>query len=628
MQDRTNLAIIQPQVGRSFSLVALDYMQVDDQHRQSLLEELKRVVEYLQGRTDCMIFILNRVDQRGADDLPLEQRVSQLQKEIQAVLSLPEVPDVIPFSARLLYHAQCAWGAGDLNTSSTVDPQVQLQRLQAMFEDCAGIITTNVKGSRELKYWFRNVEDQVVEDQEPVDDETLREIVRYARQWSGGEALWNCMASRIQESFSELVLLPALMDVFESYHAFSEVIDLAIQTQMITNQEEVEKERNKLRECQQDLRRFLDSIKKELTKEIKEYVEGLKSSNDLQIRLQTIKNARERGRQGFQIIFDTVNELEKDLTRVIIGPIRDALRNNQGTYELEDTLKNNLPPSFANNIAREYDHVSRILPLFEKESDSLVRQVRADSSQDVKQLKHNERHVRLLYYTVKEALKMKAEFFLQVRSQNFLEGLRSLIDEELIKRLENYLTNFEFLSLDIESAIVTVFEKNLAKTSLSLPESLFEINPKIDQDSQTKQEITGSRTETYTTGSCLGKKTKTRIVDVKSNVEYEVLYIPNIDTMAKQWASGIEQGKDQVWDILCQWMIQRLDEVSDAIQESSDEIIDLANVLLDKQLRIIEGDFEEQKKFLDKIKIQKSDVDPCFHKLANNLKTTGKFLTV
>ncbi len=47
VQDRANLAIIQKQVNKAFSLVALDYMQVDDDHRKRLLEELKKVVEYL-----------------------------------------------------------------------------------------------------------------------------------------------------------------------------------------------------------------------------------------------------------------------------------------------------------------------------------------------------------------------------------------------------------------------------------------------------------------------------------------------------------------------------------------------------------------------------------------------------
>lgn len=103
VKDRTNLAVIQSRVHKAFSIVALDYMQVDDDHRKRLLEELVRVVRYLNGRTDSMVFVLNRVDQRGEDDIPVEERIRQLQGEIQKVLSLQELPDVLPFSARLLY---------------------------------------------------------------------------------------------------------------------------------------------------------------------------------------------------------------------------------------------------------------------------------------------------------------------------------------------------------------------------------------------------------------------------------------------------------------------------------------------------------------------------------------------
>jgi len=101
VQDKTNLAILQRLVGKAFSLVALDYMQVDEKHRQKLLTELKRVVEYLQGRTDSMIFILNRVDQKGSDDHSLDERLQQLKTEIQEQLNLPSLPDIIPFNRHL-----------------------------------------------------------------------------------------------------------------------------------------------------------------------------------------------------------------------------------------------------------------------------------------------------------------------------------------------------------------------------------------------------------------------------------------------------------------------------------------------------------------------------------------------
>ncbi|RUT03457.1 hypothetical protein DSM106972_050960 [Dulcicalothrix desertica PCC 7102] len=45
IQDRDNIKVIQEKVHKAFSVVALDYLQVDDKHRKRLLEELKKVVE-------------------------------------------------------------------------------------------------------------------------------------------------------------------------------------------------------------------------------------------------------------------------------------------------------------------------------------------------------------------------------------------------------------------------------------------------------------------------------------------------------------------------------------------------------------------------------------------------------
>ncbi len=137
IQDKDNLKIIQEQVAKAFSLVALDYSQVDERHRKRLLEELKQMVEYLQGRTDSMIFILNRVDRRCADDLPLEQRIEQLKLEIKEVLALEELPDIIPLSGQMLYYAQNAWGAVSIKENSPVDSDTRLSFLTAMLKDCS-----------------------------------------------------------------------------------------------------------------------------------------------------------------------------------------------------------------------------------------------------------------------------------------------------------------------------------------------------------------------------------------------------------------------------------------------------------------------------------------------------------
>ena len=621
VQDRTNLATIQGQVNKAFSLVALDYMQVDDDHRKRLLEELKKVVEYLQGRTDSMIFILNRVDNRGADDLPLSVRIDKLREKIKEVLSLPELPDVLPFNARLLYYAQCAWGSGSLNETSLINQELRLKLLKAMFEDCAGVIKLNTKEDRDLKNWFRDIEDRV-EDNEAIDDETMREILRYSLEWSGGRKLWDRFRVRVQESFSELVILPALLEVFDNYDALEKLLEVLIQARKINNQEQVEQERDKIANIRQDLQKNIKKIGKEFKGEIEQLIAGLKS-DDPNTRIKIKQSAEKKGFDGFSLIFDAVAEVEGDLTKVLIVPVRDALKDNHAAFELRDKLREVTLPSLADDISKAYDNVSRRLSKFSAESEYLVKRVRADDDQGEKEIKHDERYVRLLYHTMREAISARAEFFLQGKAQQFEQALESLVNEQ-VKRLKVCLSDENFSSINLEKAAISNLRKKLAQNLPTLPEKFFELPEAIEQKQSTQTEVVGTKTEyetrtkteyenyteSYQDGSCFSStktRTKTRPVtreyqedvtrDIYEDIEYVELFLPSPDLMAKQWLSGIEKGKGSLWDILLDWILQRLDNVSSIFEESVDEITNLAERALEQQLTIIEENFEQQKQF-------------------------------
>ena len=639
VQDRTNLATIQKQVNKAFSLVALDYLQVDDQHRKRLLEELKKVVEYLQGRTDSMIFILNRVDNRGSDDLPLSERVDKLREEIQEVLSLPELPDIIPFNARLLYYAQCAWGSGSLHEPSLINQEMRLKLLKAMFQDCAGVIKLNTKENRDLKNWFRDLEDQV-EDNEAIDDETMRKILRYSLEWSGGRELWDCFRRRVQESFAELVILPVLLEVFDNYDALAQSLDILIQTRKISSQEQVEQEREKIAQIRQDLQKNIKKIGKEFKTEIEQLIEGLKN-DDPKSRIKIKQDAEKKDRKGFSIIFDAVNEVEGDLTKVLIVPVRDSLKNNQGTFELRDKLREVTLPSLADDISKAYDNVSRRLSKFDAKSEYLVKRVRADDDKGKKELEHDERSVRLLYHTMKEAISVRAEFFLQGKAQQFEQALESLVDEQ-VKQLKVCLSEGNFSSINLEEAAISNLRKKLAQNLPTLPEKFFELPDAIKQNRSQQREVVGTKTEyetrtkteyqkyteSYQEGSCFKStktRTKTRPVtreyqeavtrNIYENIEYVELFLPSPDLMAKQWLSGIEKGKSSLWDILCDWIIQRLDEVSGIFEESVDEVTNLAERALQQQLRIIEDNFEQEKQFWRDFEVQKDNATAVCQKL-------------
>jgi len=644
VQDRANLQVIQPLVGKAFSLVALDYMQVDEEHRQKLLGELKQVVEFLHGRTDSMIFILNRVDNRGSDDLPIAVRLEKLQEEIQQVLGLAELPDVIPFNARLLYYAQCAWGTGALNDPSQVNPQVRSQLLKAFFQECAAVIKERTAGDRSLRDWLRKVEDDL-EDGQPLDDYKMRRIMYYAMEWSGGKALWDCIRTRVQESFSELVILPALFDVFNNFDALTETLDILVKTSKISNQEQVKAERNKIATIRRDLQKNVKRIGDDFQKEVREYIDALKT-NDSKTIDKAKAEAKKKGREGFSLVFDAVAAVEGDLTISLIAPVRDALQKNDATYTLEEKLQEVIAPPLAKDITKTYDHLRGRINNFSVQSESLYRKVKADDKHGKMEIEHDERRFRLLYYTMRQAITARAEFLLQTKAKQFEDALQSLVNDQL-KRLDICFTSQEIYSINIEQSAVSDLRKKLGNNLIKLPENLFQISDTIKQIEKLEQEVIGQetynkevtrtkyekRTEYYTTGSCF-KETKTRFKDVPVNyttteqetrdkygvIEYVEIYLPSPQLMGKQWSEGITQGKEALWDILFTWITEYLDVVSKLFEESIVDLTDLAERRLAEQLTIIELNFEEKKQFWQGFEIEKNKVDQSRKKLESEFR--------
>jgi len=601
VKDRTNLAVIQSRVHKAFSIVALDYMQVDDDHRKRLLEELVRVVQYLNGRTDSMVFVLNRVDQRGEDDISVEERIGQLQGEIQKVLSLQELPDVLPFSARLLYYAQCAWGPCSLSESSQVDQVTRSKLLNAMFRDCAALINSKVRGDRSLKNWIRDIQDRV-EEGESVNDEEMRQIVRYALEWSGGERLWSRLRARVQDSFPELVLLPALVEVFDSFDALVQAIETLAEIRRLRSKEEIETEQARIRESRDRLHEQVEQIRKKFRKEISQTTEDLKK-NDPSTRSRLAQEAKRLGRRGFQSLFDAVDEVEADLTQSLIAPLRDAIKNSEGSYELEEKLGKVISPKLANDLARAYDLTSRKLDSFKLDSDQLSKRVRADDKDGIRELEHAERAIRSLYQGIRNAITVRAEFALQARAQQLEAALQSLVEEQQGQLQEICLQ--ELPSLNLDAAIMSHFKGSTLGRLLTLPGKFFEFPNTLKQQELNQREKVGERKETYTTGSCF-KSEETRTVDVTENIQYRELLLPNATGMARQWSEGIAKGKDGLWDVLCKWINDHLDVVMDAFDHSINKVLDLAEHALKEQITIIEKNFEEELQQWNEIEAEKN----------------------
>ncbi|MFS8904307.1 dynamin family protein [Synechococcus sp. H60.4] len=589
IQDRTSLRIIQEHVSKCFSLVALDYSQTDWQRREALLRELKDVVEFLRGQTSLMIFLLNRVDMRNQTDNPLEQKVEELREEIKEILDLPELPFIIPLSAKALFYAQCAWGANS-SEGSDVDPSTRQWMLSALFEDCANLIKASTRGDRELKSWIADLENKVEEGQAISDNDT-RLLLGYIREWSGGNLLWRALRERIQADTARVVILPAVLQVINSAREISSALDVIINTRRIQTLEEVDRQRKYIQERQEQCKEAINQVAQSFIADITDLLNQVASASGTPESLSKIEEeARKKGWQGFPDFIDFVDEQVKDLINKIIATVRDALKQEIGVYPLEDSLKEVIPAHIANLVARSCDMTLRTLRDCECQGDSLILRVPVEekTKKPHEKIERAERAVLALYQSVRDALEHRAEFLLQAKAQTFERFANSLISQliaNLIGAVEEILTVSEEDKLGIQELIQTGVKLRSEPLRLTQDVFLFNKRAKIETTKKDKTTIVEEPR------SCFGGK-KYKIAKVGTEF-YQQLIVPSFDKMAEEWSSGADAGKRKLWQVLKEWIIGYMEELREATQELVRKALDLSMDELERQRKVIDENLSQ-----------------------------------
>jgi len=655
VQDRANLQVIQPLVGKAFCLVALDYGQVDEEHRQKLLGELKQVVDYFGGKTDSMIFILNRVDNRKSDDIPLENRISKLSQEIEENLSLLDSPDIIPFSANILYQAQCAWGIYGLDKSSLVSQSERLKRLKAMFTDCASLIKNKIKDSKEpsiplpvkgtfkklllqnqdCKSWFRYIEDRVEQGKE-INDDMMRALVNYALLWSGGNNLWSCIQSRINDSFQELVVNPIFMNVYTSSDSLIEKVNLKIEITK-QNSEEIKLNIKKIQEIRPILETELQQKKiffinkiNNFTEDLQKVIEQNDKSNEFND-FDALLNVRRRSPKQdlWASLTKSIKYIQSELNQELITKLLDAFESNRPAYNLEDELGNFLTPPLAKSLSRSYDEVSRIISDYKDEGDLMVKSVLATDVQATEKLREHEHKILMLYENMDQAIKEKTKFLIQAQESKLLSFPKQLFNDYI----QELCTIFDQLELSIKQSVLADW-KNQFKINhqfSSLPEEIFNIAEPIFVESKDKrtefagtesyyENVTKTRYEEYTEHykekflfffKIDKTRTKTRPVQytekekkerkIFKEVEYTKFSFPKPIVMARQWSDAVDEDRTKLWKVLQSWMNQYVDKFSDQFELVTKEILDYTEKSLTERLLAFDSDLEHQQKLLEAI---------------------------
>lgn len=221
LTDEKNLQVIQSALEKSLCVIAMDFNDVDDSRIQRLLEELKDIVKAMSGKTDSLLFLLNKIDDVKSTDVPVDIvinggehngiKVKGLKKVISEGLSLPKKTNVkiIPFVGLLLYHAELALIKDSKGNVVGYDKE----KISNLFEDCEGIFGKNKKNfTEEERRTYRRVQN-AVEDGDDIPIEVLTKFGELCYRLSHASDFYCELKERICDSFSDIIIRPALIEL-------------------------------------------------------------------------------------------------------------------------------------------------------------------------------------------------------------------------------------------------------------------------------------------------------------------------------------------------------------------------------------------------------------------------------
>ncbi|MFH1117770.1 MAG: dynamin family protein [Pseudomonadota bacterium] len=605
IQNRATLKLIQDRVLRSFSVVVLDYSQTDDGKRKDLLVELKRVVEELRGRTDTMMFVLNRVDLQTAEDTPLEYRLEILAEEIARALALESTPKIFPLQALCIYYTQCAWGASSPPQGPVAPKTIRGKLLESFLDDCGKIIRRMRKTDPEAKEWFSHHED----DFQDLADEHLKTLLyKYAYEWSYAGHFWEEMRLRVAESFRQVVIFPAVSSLLAEFDKFSRAFKALVQINMETSAKQIEADRSKLKKAQSEILPQLETRRENFRSNVKRASSLLKEGTDT-----GEKSATDILGEGFRGFVSSVDQVKDDLAEYIIMPVKEAFEKGISAFDLDHILSESpfIPSDKARELALAYEGYVRCGMKGDAIRLGLLKKANEDDAEAVKDLAAIEKSARRLYQRMREILSHAGELLLQAKAGQLEGALVDLLNREM-RSIQN-LVKHHLSDSALDPAVLLGRVSLLDPSEIKLPETLFELPQPVAQETIESTEKIGVKkvTRSYTTGTCFNKKTHyhDEHVDQYGTVRYVTLGLPDVGTMAQHWVHGMELGSQDLWDKLTDWISNSFDNVIVNHTESINRAVIMLDDIIGRRLESLrKNEVSEQLKW-EMVATHLSDAD-------------------
>lgn len=211
--DRKNLKVIQDVLKevKPLCVLAMDYSQLaTPEALESLLSELTETIKNLDGSTESIIFILNKVDlYNKGQATTLEDDIEKFRKRVIAKLST-ELPkynfdniEIIPYIGILQNNAQIAIGLQHHRKCDKLE--YNPDALSLLSTNCSKVFQNSEKS---IRRFFNSIIDDLAE-KEPIRNDDLKQLLDYAYEISYANQFIEELKHRIKESFYEIVIYPA-----------------------------------------------------------------------------------------------------------------------------------------------------------------------------------------------------------------------------------------------------------------------------------------------------------------------------------------------------------------------------------------------------------------------------------
>lgn len=238
--DRKNLKVIQDVLKevKPLCVLAMDYSQLaTPEALESLLSELTETIKNLDGSTESIIFILNKVDlYNKGQATTLEDDIQKFRKRVIAKLST-ELPkynfdniEIIPYIGILQNNAQVAIGLQHHRKCDKLE--YNPDALSLLSTNCSKVFQNSEKS---IRRFFNSIIDDLAE-KEPIGNDDLKQLLDYAYEISYANQFIEELKHRIKESFYEIVIYPATYKLQNKFNLLCAYLKNFISVNRLRNQ--------------------------------------------------------------------------------------------------------------------------------------------------------------------------------------------------------------------------------------------------------------------------------------------------------------------------------------------------------------------------------------------------------